>query len=151
MSRRSAFTLVEIMIVVSMISLLATISMPSLMRARRRSQSVQFINNLRIATGAFELYAAEHNGYPPNAARGVLPPEMVTYFSPTFDFTAATPIGGVWDWDLRKNGSVIGVSVVGPTVSVAQLQEIDALIDDGDLTQGAFLRTAASRYTALIE
>src|SRR5438128_1135467 len=110
MRRFSAFTLVEIMIVVSVISLLAMIAMPSFMRARRRSQNVQFINDLRLATSAFELYAVEHNGYPPNAALGVLPPGMDTYFGPTFDFTAPTPIGGGWDWDFRKSGTIVGVS-----------------------------------------
>ena len=151
MRRVSAFTLVEIMIVVSIISLLAMIAMPSFLRARRRSQNVQFINDLRVATSAFQLYAVEHNAYPPNATTGVLPSGMATYFGPTFDFTAPTPIGGAWDWDFKKNGNVIGVSVVAPTVDVTQLQEIDAMIDDGDLLQGGFAKTAANRYTAILE
>ena len=151
MRRVSAFTLVEIMIVVSIISLLAMIALPSFLRARRRSQNVQFINSLRIATSAFELYAVEHNGYPPNAAPGVVPPGMDTYFGPTFDFSAPTPIGGNWDWAYKKNGSLIGVSVVSPTADTTQLQEIDALIDDGDLSQGGFAKTSANRYTAILE
>ena len=151
MRRVAAFTLVEIMIVVSIIALLATIAMPSFLRARRRSQNVKFITALRVATGAFELYAVEHSGYPPNATPGVLPPGMDTYFGPTFDFSAPTPIGGNWDWAFRKNGSVIGVAVVAPTVDDTQLQEIDALIDDGDLSQGGFVKTTGTRYTAILE
>ena len=151
MRRVSAFTLVEITIVVSIISLLAAIAVPSFMRARRRAQNTDFINHLRIATGAFELYAAEHNGYPPNATPGVLPPGMDTYFGPTFDFSAPTPIGGSWDWANRKSGAVIGVSVVSPTADTTQLQEIDAMIDDGDLSKGYFVQMGANRYTAIVE
>ena len=129
MRRVAAFTLVEIMIVVSIIALLAMIAMPSFLRARRRAQNVRFINDLRVATGAFELYAVEHNGYPPNATPGVLPPGMDTYFGPTFDFSAPTPIGGNWDWAFRKNGSVIGVAVVAPTADDTQLQKRNRCAD----------------------
>jgi type II secretory pathway pseudopilin PulG len=132
---------VEIMVVVSIVSLLAVIAMPSFLRARQRSQNVEFINDLRVATSAFELYAVEHKGCPPNVAKGVLPPGMDTYFGAPFDFTAPTPIGGAWDWDFRKSGVFIGVSVVTPTVDTTQLQEIDAMTDDGDLSHGGFVKT----------
>ena len=151
MRRRSGFTLVEIMIVVSIISLLAVIAVPSFLRARRRSQNTQFINSLRIASSGFELYAAENKGYPPNTLLGVLPPGMTTYFGPTFDFTAPTPIGGRWDWDFRKTSSFVGVSVVAPTVDVTQMQEIDAIIDDGNLSTGGFAQTAPNRYSSILE
>ena len=151
MRRAAAFTLVEIMVVVSVIALLAVIAMPSFLRARRRSQNVMFINSLRVATGAFELYAVEHNGYPPDALRGVLPTGMNLYFGPAFDFTAPTPIGGSWDWDVRTFTNVVGISVVTPSATTAQLQEIDALIDDGDLAQGNFIKTGANRYTTVLE
>nr|MBA3274078.1 type II secretion system protein [Chthoniobacterales bacterium] len=64
MRRNSAFTLVEIMIVVSIIALLAAVAIPAFMRARQRTQNVKFINALRIASGAIEQYAIEHSSYP---------------------------------------------------------------------------------------
>ena len=151
MRRNSAFTLVEIMIVVSVIALLAMIALPSFLRARRRSQNAAFVNDLRIVTSAFSLYAAEHTDYPPNATPGVLPPEMDGYFGPTFNFSAATPIGGSWDWVNRRVGTLVGVAVMNPTADTEQLEEIDALIDDGDLSQGAFARAAGGRYVLSLE
>jgi prepilin-type N-terminal cleavage/methylation domain-containing protein len=151
MRRDFAFTLVEIMIVVSIIALLALFALPSILRARQRSQNTRFINALRVATDAFQTYAIENNGYPANTTPGVLPAGMSSYFGPSFDFTAPTPIGGQWDWSNRKVSTVIGVSVVNPTVDDTQLQEIDAMIDDGDLSQGAFIKVSSNRYLMVIE
>ena len=105
MRRDSAFTLVEIMIVVAVIALRALLALPSFLRARERAQNARFINELRIATNAFETYAAEYNGYPPDTNRAVLPAVMTTYFGPTFNWNAKTPIGGKWDWDNQRYGN----------------------------------------------
>jgi prepilin-type N-terminal cleavage/methylation domain-containing protein len=123
MRRVAAFTLVEIMIVVSIIAVLATIAMPSFLRARRRAQNTRFANDLRVVTSAFELYAMEHGSYPVNATPGVLPAGMDTYFGPTFDFSDATPIGGNWDWANRKTGALIGVSVVSRRSDAGRLRQ----------------------------
>src|ERR1700736_516176 len=104
MRREAAFTLVEIMIVVSIIALLAVMAVPSFLRARQRSQNAKFVNALRIASGAFETYAAENNGYPPDVSRATVPAGMATYFGPMLDWTKPTPIGGNWDWDYKVFG-----------------------------------------------
>jgi prepilin-type N-terminal cleavage/methylation domain-containing protein len=59
MSRRSGFTLVEIMIVVAIIGLLAAIAIPSFMKARQQSQQKACINNLRQIDAAKEQAALE--------------------------------------------------------------------------------------------
>jgi prepilin-type N-terminal cleavage/methylation domain-containing protein len=153
MRKNAAFTLVEIMIVVSIIALIAVIAVPSFMRARERSQNTKFINALRIATSAFELYAAEHNGaYPAEVKRKVISPEMQPYFGPKFDWTAPTPIGGVWDWDYKKFPSfTAGVSVDAAPVTSERMTDIDATMDDGNLSTGAFQQTNTFRYTGIIE
>ena len=152
MRGRSAFTLVEIMIVVSIIALLAMIAVPSFMRARERSRAAMFINDLRIATSAFELYAMEHNGsYPPDVSRAIVPAGMATYFGPKLQFTRPTPIGGNWDWDGGAFGFTANVSVVGAPLSNAQMIEIDTQIDDGNLTTGKFRSLGGGRYTDIIQ
>ena len=152
MRRNAAFTLVEIMIVVSIIALLVVIALPSFLHARQESQNAKFVNALRVLTSAFQLYATEHNGsYPAEVKRGVVSPEMETYFGPTVDWTAPTPIGGVWDWDYNKFGFTAGVSVDKPSASIEQLIEIDGKMDDGDLTTGHFQHTTGNRYTDILE
>jgi prepilin-type N-terminal cleavage/methylation domain-containing protein len=60
-SRQSAFTLVEIMIVVAIIALLAAIAVPGFLRARKRSQASRIINDLRLIDSAIDQYAIETN------------------------------------------------------------------------------------------
>ena len=59
--QRQAFTLVEIMIVVAIISVLAVIAIPGMLRARKRSQATMVKNDLRQIDGAIAMYAMETN------------------------------------------------------------------------------------------
>ncbi len=60
-SRKSGFTLVEIMIVVAIIGLLAAIAIPNFVRARTQSQKQACINNLRQVDSAVQTWALEKN------------------------------------------------------------------------------------------
>src|SRR5437899_1741637 len=60
-NRTSGFTLVEIMIVVAIIALLASIAVPGFLRARKRSQASRIINDLRLIDSAVDQYAIETN------------------------------------------------------------------------------------------
>lgn len=59
--KRRGFTLVEIMIVVAIIALLASIAVPGFLRARKRAQATRILNDLRILDGSIDLYAIENN------------------------------------------------------------------------------------------
>jgi len=58
---RRGFTLVEIMIVVAIIALLASIAVPGFLRARKRAQASRVINDLRLIDSAVDQYAIETN------------------------------------------------------------------------------------------
>jgi prepilin-type N-terminal cleavage/methylation domain-containing protein len=59
-NRNLGFTLVEIMIVVAIIGLLATIAIPNFVRARLKAQQSACINNLRQIDGAKQQWALEN-------------------------------------------------------------------------------------------
>jgi prepilin-type N-terminal cleavage/methylation domain-containing protein len=58
--RLRAFTLVEVMLVVAILSLLATLAIPNYLRARKRAQATRLYDDLRAVDHAMELYTIEH-------------------------------------------------------------------------------------------
>lgn len=59
--RRGAFTLVEIMIVIAIIALLASLAVPGFLRSRKRAQAGRVINDLRLLDSALDQYAIENS------------------------------------------------------------------------------------------
>ncbi|MES2569825.1 MAG: prepilin-type N-terminal cleavage/methylation domain-containing protein [Verrucomicrobiota bacterium] len=57
---QSGFTLVEIMIVVSLVALLSAITVPNLSRARKRSQAARILADLRQIDSAINQYAIDN-------------------------------------------------------------------------------------------
>lgn len=74
---KSGFTLVEIMIVVAIIGLLATIAIPNFIRARTVSQQNACISNLRHIDGAIQQWALENKA---GADSEVEIPDIQPYF-----------------------------------------------------------------------
>ncbi len=137
------------MIVVVIIGLLAAVAVPAISKVQRRSQNSRAVNDLRVFAQAFETFAMENGGWPPNVGPGVVPAGMSGTFK-TDVWVAPTIVGGRWNWDKNLNGFTAAISISNPTASAAQMTEIDAMIDDGDLSTGHF-QFASTRYMYILE
>lgn len=146
---RAGMTIVEIMIVVTIIGILAVLAIPQVQRARMRSQNTAFLNDLRLLSdGALSYFSFTHGGLPPDSAPGVLPPEILECLPKRFDWAAPTSIGGQWDWqrgaaptDKVDGICYAGIAVSQPARTQPELAAIDAMIDDGNLSTGMFRST----------
>lgn len=149
--RNDGFTLVEIMIVVMLISMLAVMAIPSYVRARAISTGVRVANDLRVFGQAFAVYAIENGNYPADSHETLPSAPGINDYIEESKFNEVTAIGGRYNWEGPDSYPYAGVSVSGSSISVAELEKIDAVVDDGDLSSGDFRRPSNGRYTYIIE
>jgi prepilin-type N-terminal cleavage/methylation domain-containing protein len=147
-TRRKAFTLVEILIVVVILGILAVIVVPLFGSASEDAQRAAFATSGRIMTDAATRYHLENGEYLEDASSGVLPVGFAPYILETV--WGETPIGGVWDTELDSFGVTAALGVhfdgTGDTRDDAYMADLDAMMDDGDLETGEFRRLGAERY-----
>lgn len=142
----AAFSLVEIMMVVAIISVLASLAVPSAKRYQLNSRATVIASDLRTFAGIFEAYAQENGSFPAESAPGEVPTGMADRLGVT-DWQRVTPLGGHYNWENnQQHGGVryraaICISETSSSpieVNADMLLAIDRIIDDGDLTTGSF-------------
>jgi prepilin-type N-terminal cleavage/methylation domain-containing protein len=125
LKNRSGFTLVEIMIVVTIIGLLATLAIPSMAKARDTSRLNVIYNNLRILQAAKDQWALEDKEADgadvssiailnPYIRYGALIPVVNEAYVPN-------PVGAVVEADL-PSGTSLGPYGPGAVITLPQPQ-----------------------------
>jgi prepilin-type N-terminal cleavage/methylation domain-containing protein/prepilin-type processing-associated H-X9-DG protein len=89
--RKKAFTLIELIVVISVIALLMAILMPALVVARQQGKSVVCLNNLRQMAMAAQLYTETFDGYYPIAQYSQMTPGRNFFYC--WDFTLISEPG----------------------------------------------------------
>lgn len=91
LSRKSGFTLIEIMIVILILVLLLSIAIPNFLRARDSSREKSCVSNMRRILDAKEMYAAD-NKLPPGT-----PVDWNNLVSDYLRSEPVCPAGGVYN------------------------------------------------------
>ncbi|MEA3208448.1 MAG: ral secretion pathway protein [Chthoniobacter sp.] len=138
------------MIVVAILVDIMLIAMPAFIRARNTTQNTRFLQDIRTATGAFEMYAAENSKYPPECGPGIIPTGMAVYLN-GFDWQGINSLGGNWDWEFQKNSTTAQVATTVSFVDDVRMADIDARFDNGILTTGAFRKRDTQLFAYILE
>lgn len=110
--RKKAFTLTELIVVISIISLLMAILMPVLAVARQQSRTVVCLSNMRQLVIAASLYANNNDGYYPIAyTYEIKHPQIVLY---AWDFTSKK------DWSTGEEKVMPGLLWQSDTIEKIQ-------------------------------
>lgn len=96
--RRAAFTLIELLIVVTIVGLLARIAIPRVSQMRLRARAAHIVADMEVIRGAAFQVAADSGHWPEEAGHGTIPPIMAPYLPPALSFTPDP--GVVYDWRL---------------------------------------------------
>jgi len=120
---RSGFTLVEIMIVVAIIGLLATLAIPSMAKARDTSRLNVIYNNLRILQAAKDQWALEDKvatGADVSSISVLNPYLRYGALAPVVNETyVANPVGTSVEADL-PSGTSLGTYGPGAVITIPQ-------------------------------
>lgn len=152
-NRSHGFTLIELMIVMLILGILASLVIARVRVATDDASRATFLTNIRAFAEAAQRYRLATNEYLPETESGVVPVGFETYIKPE-GWVQRTPIGGMWDVEFNTFGvtSALGIHFTGTDAQPddVYMQEIDASMDDGDLTTGDFQKLAADRFYLII-
>lgn len=120
------FTLIEIMIVITIIGLVARIALPRVSQFRLKGRAARIVADLEVVRGAAFHVLGDSARWPLAPGLGVIPPEMQVYLPPGLSFHPEP--GVVYDWRLTDMpGGDPGQAGAGATMGMG------AEVDDPDL------------------
>jgi prepilin-type processing-associated H-X9-DG protein/prepilin-type N-terminal cleavage/methylation domain-containing protein len=112
--RPAAFTLVELLVVIGVIAVLASLLLPALAQAKARGHSISCVNNERQLILAWQVYADENEDRaPPNFGKAQVLQEIA-------DGTYRNWVNNVLDWTdnpMNTNTALLFAGGIGPYLS----------------------------------
>ena len=141
---RAAYTILEIVVVLTVIGILAAIAVPYIRRAKDSAIITTLENDLRVFSQEFKDYELNFRAYPPTQnIAGLYPVGMEDRMSHTWLIPSV--IGGTYQWVYSGNDDpdnqyayiqIAGNSTDSLRIDPARLSEIDDDIDDGNPNTG---------------
>ena len=144
------FTLIELMIVVTLIGVLAAVAVPHYQRYTEKARLTGMAVLLGTWAKEFSIWAQVYGKYPDDS-HIVLPPEAGGELAiDSTTWLASTDLGGNWNWEGPDNYPYAGIAILGATANARQIIQFDQIIDDGNLATGKFRLTANGRHTYIL-
>ena len=130
--RRAGFTIVELLIVIIVIAILASISIVVYSGVRTRAQASQVVNDLRNIGQTLQRYEVD-NGRLPCFDHSWSDGQEVSWSAPYMRWPK-NPTGSQYHWEHNIAGATVSISMpnLGADLAVA----VDRAFDDGNLSTG---------------
>src|SRR5260370_17804695 len=113
---RKAFTLIEVLVVIAVIAILASLLLPVLARTKAKAQGIFCLNNTKQLNLAWRLYADDHNDKLPYNLGGTAGDKKVAGHS------LLNWVNNIMDWEAKANSDdtntdTIAEASLGPYAS----------------------------------
>jgi prepilin-type N-terminal cleavage/methylation domain-containing protein len=140
--------LIELLVVVTILSALMTMALPSYKQIQKRARASALVNDFRGFTTVFLAHAHEQGSWPSEAEPNSVPGGMTTLEIKADTWMRTSPIGGKFDWEynqmhngVRYKAAIALVDYPGTPLllDVGVFEEMDKALDDGNLATGSFI------------
>jgi prepilin-type N-terminal cleavage/methylation domain-containing protein len=126
------FSLVELMVVVSIIGILALLAVPGVMKAAQRAEAVTVANDIRVFANAIEFYTTAEGTYPSEMTYQRMPDSIEGYLPHIWT-------DGTYSWFYVNNQNLTYICVYNLNFTPEQAVRLDSIIDDGNIGSGKMI------------
>lgn len=141
----------EMLVVIAVIGVITAVVVTAMRGFQRTAKLTTTAYNLESFGRGFTAFYHMNGGTWPADNHNELPTGVgLERYIHVGDFNDVTPVGGRYNWDGPSHHPFAGISLTGTTATVEELREIDQIMDDGNLSTGAFRRVPNGSYTYVI-
>ncbi len=147
---RGGFTLVELLVTVSIVGILAGLAIPNMRNMTFRARATNVAADLEVLRVATLSYNGDQHNWPAEVASGVVPPELVGFLPDGFSFAGT-------GYELDYENIAIPMGLPGdPNVSLligASVTAADSRLSNGiaELLGGTIVFSVGSTHTVVID
>lgn len=123
------FSIIELMVVVTVIGILALLAVPGILIAADRAEATAAANDIRVMSNAIEFYSTAEGAYPSAMTYKQMPEAIAGYLPSTWK-------DGTYSWFYVNNSNYTYLYVYNLDFTPEQAVRLDTIIDDGNIGTG---------------
>lgn len=149
-ARRGGFTLVELLVAVSIIGILAGLAIPNMKGVLLRARATQLAGDMEVVRVAVQSYQGTHHTWPPETPSGTIPPGLVPFLPTNYSFDRDGYQLDYENWSLPGGlpGDPNTHTLIGVSVLVTDPALGNALVE---LLGNAIVFSVGDKHTVVID